>query len=99
MLSLMEKIIKLAFLTQQVNTTNLICIPNFNLSDFDNFTTQFLGEEDYDRLRPLSYPRTDVFIACFAVDSPDSFANIKLKVKNKIIIQKFVTNNNKIYPQ
>ena len=27
-----------------------------------------VGQEDYDRLRPLSYPRTDVFLLCFAID-------------------------------
>ena len=26
-----------------------------------------VGQEDYDRLRPLSYPRTDVFLLCFAI--------------------------------
>uniref|UniRef100_A0A3Q4AHS6 Uncharacterized protein n=1 Tax=Mola mola TaxID=94237 RepID=A0A3Q4AHS6_MOLML len=30
------------------------------------------GQEDYDRLRPLSYPDTDVILMCFSVDSPDS---------------------------
>ncbi len=29
-----------------------------------------LGQEDYDRLRPLSYPQTDVFLVCFSVTSP-----------------------------
>jgi GTPase SAR1 family protein len=37
------------------------------------------GQEDYDRLRPLSYPQTDVFLLCFAVSSPSSFENIKNK--------------------
>jgi len=37
------------------------------------------GQEDYDRLRPLSYPQTDVFGVCFAVTSPKSFANVKSK--------------------
>ena len=37
------------------------------------------GQEDYDRLRPLSYPQTDVFLTCFSIDSPDSFENIKEK--------------------
>lgn len=37
------------------------------------------GQEDYDRLRPLSYPGTDVFLLCFSVISPTSFHNIKSK--------------------
>ena len=40
-----------------------------------------LGQEDYDRLRPLSYPQTDVFLVCFSVVSPSSFENVKEKVK------------------
>merc|ERR1719273_2158735 len=34
------------------------------------------GQEDYDRLRPLSYPDTHVILLCFAIDSPDSLENI-----------------------
>ncbi|XP_076813463.1 ras-like GTP-binding protein rhoA [Clavelina lepadiformis] len=34
------------------------------------------GQEDYDRLRPFSYPNTDVVLACFSIDSPDSLENI-----------------------
>lgn len=37
------------------------------------------GQEDYDRLRPLSYPSTDVFLVCFSVISPPSFENVKEK--------------------
>eukprot|EP00064_Thunnus_orientalis_P016872 superscaffoldBa00003439_g16944 len=37
------------------------------------------GQEDYDRLRPLSYPQTDVFLVCFSVVSPSSFENVKEK--------------------
>nr|WEL12756.1 ras-like GTP-binding protein RHO 2 [Halisarca dujardinii] len=37
------------------------------------------GQEDYDRLRPLSYPDTDVILMCYAVDSPDSLENISVK--------------------
>lgn len=38
------------------------------------------GQEDYDRLRPLSYPQTDVFLVCFSVVSPASFENVREKV-------------------
>jgi len=37
------------------------------------------GQEDYDRLRPLSYPQTDLFLVLFSVTNPTSFANIKTK--------------------
>jgi small GTP-binding protein len=39
------------------------------------------GQEDYDRLRPLSYPQTDVFLICFSIVSPPSFDNVKAKVR------------------
>ncbi|KAF7994206.1 hypothetical protein HCN44_001339 [Aphidius gifuensis] len=37
------------------------------------------GQEDYDRLRPLSYPQTDVFLICFSLVNPASFKNVKAK--------------------
>ena len=37
------------------------------------------GQEDYDRLRPLSYPDSHVILICFAVDSPDSLDNVQEK--------------------
>lgn len=39
------------------------------------------GQEDYDRLRPLSYPQTDVFLICFSIVSPPSFDNVKAKAR------------------
>ncbi|KAI8378721.1 GTPase rho protein [Choanephora cucurbitarum] len=35
------------------------------------------GQEDYDRLRPLCYPETDVILVCFAIDQVQSFMNVK----------------------
>ncbi|KAJ6495277.1 small GTPase Cdc42 [Mycena sanguinolenta] len=37
------------------------------------------GGEDYDRLRPLSYPQTDVFLICFRVTKPESLDTIRTK--------------------
>lgn len=37
------------------------------------------GQDDFDTLRPLVYPNTDVFLLCFSVVSPSSFANIREK--------------------
>ena len=58
---------------------------------FDNFQTNLYvdgkpmslnlwdtaGQEDYDRLRLLSYSKTDLFLLCYAVNSPTSLANLK----------------------
>lgn len=58
---------------------------------FDNYTANVLmggkicylglwdtaGQEDYDRLRRLCYPNTDVFILCYSTTSRASFDNIK----------------------
>lgn len=57
---------------------------------FDNFVVQLsangeslelslwdtAGQEDFDRLRPLSYGNTDVFLLCFSVVDPVSFGNV-----------------------
>ena len=37
------------------------------------------GQEDYDRLRPLSYPDTDVILICFSFENQDSFCNVAAK--------------------
>ena len=37
------------------------------------------GQDDYDTLRPLSYPQTDIFIICFAVNDLVSLDNVKSK--------------------
>jgi len=46
----------------------------FHLSLWDT-----AGQEDYDSLRPLSYPQTDVFIICFNIVSPQSYNNIRTR--------------------
>ncbi|KAG7209543.1 hypothetical protein KM043_015623 [Ampulex compressa] len=37
------------------------------------------GQEDYERLRPLSYPNTDCFLLCFSVSARSSYDNIASK--------------------
>jgi Ras-related C3 botulinum toxin substrate 1 len=55
---------------------------------FDNYSSSFppnginlglwdtAGQEEYDDLRPKSYPGTDIFLVCFSLISPPSFENI-----------------------
>ena len=43
------------------------------------------GQEDYDRLRPLSYPDSNVILICFSVDSPDSLDNVLEKWISEVL--------------
>jgi len=42
--------------------------------------TSFAGQEDYNRLRPLSYRGADVFVLAFSLVSRASYENIMKKV-------------------
>ena len=42
------------------------------------------GQEDYARLRPMSYPDTNVFLLAFSVDSPTSLDNITTTWYNEV---------------
>ncbi|KAJ2228972.1 GTP-binding protein Rho1 [Coemansia sp. RSA 1722] len=43
------------------------------------------GQEDYDRLRPLSYPDSHVIVICFSIDSPDSLDNVQEKWISEVL--------------
>ncbi|RKP26651.1 GTP-binding protein rhoA [Syncephalis pseudoplumigaleata] len=43
------------------------------------------GQEDYDRLRPLSYPDSHVILICFSVDQPDSLENVQEKWISEVL--------------
>lgn len=43
-----------------------------------------LGQEDFDHIRPLSYPNTDIFLLAFAINSVPSFENIEAKWTREI---------------
>ena len=38
------------------------------------------GQEDYNRVRPLSYPDSHVVLICFGIDNPTSFDNVRENV-------------------
>lgn len=43
------------------------------------------GQEEFDKLRSLSYNDTDCVILCFSVDSPDSLENVKNKWVGEVL--------------
>lgn len=96
-----ESPIHLAYLTQQVTPMSLqvsLYISKRCQSEPKRKTfllrSLFSGQEDYDRLRPLSYPQTDVFLVCFSVVSPSSFEN----VKEKVSVDHFFTDCGETWP-
>jgi len=63
---------------------NYSCIEMFEQKPISIVLWDTAGQEDYDKLRPLSYPQTDVFLVCYSVISRDSFENIKSKWMKEI---------------
>ncbi|XP_063677909.1 ras-related C3 botulinum toxin substrate 1-like [Bolinopsis microptera] len=61
------------------STNVLVCGQAVSLNLWDT-----AGQADYDRLRPLSYPESDVFIMCFALDSESSLNNVRNKWKPEV---------------
>nr|ODO00942.1 rho family protein [Cryptococcus depauperatus CBS 7855] len=66
---------------------------NYEPTVFDNYVTEIeldgkpvqlalwdtAGQEEYERLRPLSYSKAHVILIAFAVDTPDSLDNVTQK--------------------
>ena len=50
-----------------------------------NKMKQKKGQEEYDRLRPLSYANANVFLVCFSVTNPVSFENVTSKWYPEVI--------------
>lgn len=59
------------------------------------------GQEEYDRLRPLSYPETDLLFVCFAIDCPNSLENVMDKVGHncQYTFTKHVSNTPLVVPR
>lgn len=63
----------LFFFFLQIWCVLMLCFFQVELALWDT-----AGQEDYDRLRPLSYPDTDVILMCFSIDSPDSLGEERI---------------------
>lgn len=58
---------------------NHACTINVDGKDYSLTLWDTAGQEDYERLRPLSYPNTDCFLLCYSIDSRTSFENVLSK--------------------
>lgn len=56
------------------NYLTTVKAPNGKLIELALWDTA--GQEEYDRLRVLSYPEVNVLLVCFAIDSPTSLDNV-----------------------
>ena len=76
----------------QINLSIIKMVP-FYYKSFENYSAPLVsegqpvnlslwdtaGQENYDRVRPLGYPNTDVFLLCLSVVEPNSFNNVTTK--------------------
>lgn len=86
------------FLSLCLDLSKLTCSQKYVPTVFENYITypvhpptgktvelalwDTAGQEEYDRLRPLSYPETDLIFVCFAIDCPNSLENVMDKVRS-----------------
>eukprot|EP01098_Paradermamoeba_levis_P015832 TRINITY_DN825_c0_g1_i2.p1 TRINITY_DN825_c0_g1~~TRINITY_DN825_c0_g1_i2.p1 ORF type:complete len:211 (-),score=54.59 TRINITY_DN825_c0_g1_i2:614-1246(-) len=56
------------------NTAIMVDEVPYNLALWDT-----AGQEEYDRMRALCYPQTDVFLICVSIVSPSTLDNVKLR--------------------
>ncbi|EJW80821.1 hypothetical protein WUBG_08270, partial [Wuchereria bancrofti] len=60
-------------------------VEQYTPTAFDDYAIEALvngknaGEDDYNTLRPLSYPDTDLFIVCYSVERPESLKSVEEK--------------------
>ncbi|KAJ5242689.1 GTP-binding protein rhoC [Penicillium citrinum] len=66
-----EKYVPTVFENYITQTTHRLSGKTVELALWDT-----AGQEEYDRLRPLSYPETDLLFVCFAIDCPASLENV-----------------------
>lgn len=55
---------------------NYVCDMRFEKKIVEMSLWDTAGQADYDRLRPLAYPDSDVILICFALDDRGTFTNL-----------------------
>lgn len=68
---------------------NYVTLVNFEGKLVELALWDTAGQEEYDRLRPLSYPESDVILIIFSVDFPVSLANVQDKVSHSSLSLSF----------
>jgi len=58
---------------------NYVTLVQFDAKTVELALWDTAGQEEYDRLRPLSYPESNVILIVFSVDFPTSLANVQDK--------------------
>ncbi|TIB70111.1 hypothetical protein E3P77_00027 [Wallemia ichthyophaga] len=58
---------------------NYVSYPTFDGKIVELALWDTAGQEEYDRLRPLSYPESDIILIVFSIDYPTSLENVKDK--------------------
>ena len=74
--------------TLLVSSEPLFQIYSFSSCGLLRFRFSGAGQEDYNRLRPLSYRGADVFLLAFSLISKASYENVAKKVRQAISIWK-----------
>jgi hypothetical protein len=76
----------LFFSSCSCSSCSTIHFSTISLSSFLFFHYSFQGGEEYDSIRPLSYPGTDVFLICYDIFNPASFESVLRKVPSIILV-------------
>lgn len=76
-----------SFIDTSLNPTSPTTFDNYSINlkidekEYHLSIWDTAGQEQYDQLRVLSYPQTDIFCVCYAINNIDSFNHIKKWVK------------------
>lgn len=65
---------------------NYVTMVNYDGKKVELALWDTAGQEEYDRLRPLSYPESDIILIVFSIDFPVSLGNVEDKVRHPRLI-------------